>query len=126
MGLYIKNNDGSYISCSDNVFVEDCVEVEDDLLAEGYNHSLYLKTFLENPDEEYLDRKKKWEDALKVSEYKKYLSDTDYIVAKLSELKIEDEDEYNTEKERYSDILTKRKEARMKINEMEIDDNEKA
>lgn len=51
-------------------------------------------------------------------DYKEYLSDTDYVISKLNELKLEDEDEYETEKVNYADVLAKRKEARKKINEL--------
>lgn len=51
-------------------------------------------------------------------QYKSYLSDTDYVISKLNELKLEDEDEYETEKANYADVLAKRKEARKKINEI--------
>ena len=57
--------------------------------------------------------------ANEIATLKKYLSDTDYVVAKLNELKLEDEAEYEAEKAKYADILKKRKEARMKINELE-------
>ena len=50
---------------------------------------------------------------------KQYLSDTDYVIAKLNEAKIEDEELFNSLKAEYSDILAKRKEARTKINELE-------
>ncbi len=49
---------------------------------------------------------------------KAYLSETDYVISKLNELKLEDEDEYETEKANYADVLAKRKEARKKINEI--------
>ena len=54
-----------------------------------------------------------------IDELKKYLSDTDYVITKLNEAKIEDEDLFNSLKTEYSDILTKRKEARVRINELE-------
>lgn len=50
---------------------------------------------------------------------KQYLSDTDYVITKLNEAKIEDEELFNSLKTEYSDILAKRKEARVKINELE-------
>ena len=50
---------------------------------------------------------------------KQYLSDTDYVITKLNEAKIEDEELFNSLKTEYSDILTKRKEARAKINELQ-------
>lgn len=55
----------------------------------------------------------------KVCEYKAYLSSTDYVIAKLNELKLEDEAEFEKAKLEYKDVLAKRKEARNKINELE-------
>lgn len=55
----------------------------------------------------------------KVDELKRYLSDTDYVITKLNEAKIEDENLFNSLKTEYSDILAKRKEARVRINELE-------
>ena len=54
-----------------------------------------------------------------INEYQQYLNDTDYIITKLNEAKIEDEDLFNSLKEKYAEVLTKRKEARAKINELE-------
>lgn len=48
-----------------------------------------------------------------------YLKQTDYVVAKLNELKLEDEEEYEKAKEQYSDVLTARKGARKEINELQ-------
>lgn len=54
-----------------------------------------------------------------INEYQQYLNNTDYIITKLNEAKIEDENLFNSLKEKYAEILTKRKEARAKINELE-------
>ena len=54
-----------------------------------------------------------------ICEYKQYLNDTDYVITKLNEAKIEDEDLFNSLKEKYAEVLTKRKEMRAKINELE-------
>lgn len=54
-----------------------------------------------------------------IDELKKYLSSTDYVITKLNEVKIEDEELFNSLKTEYSDILIKRKEARVRINELE-------
>lgn len=50
---------------------------------------------------------------------KGYLTQTDYVVIKLSELKLEDEESYEEEKAKYTEVLEKRKENREKINEIE-------
>ena len=54
-----------------------------------------------------------------INEYQQYLNDTDYVITKLNEAKIEDEVLFNSLKEEYAEVLTKRKEARAKINELE-------
>ena len=54
-----------------------------------------------------------------INEYQQYLNDTDYVITKLNEAKIEDEELFNSLKEKYAEVLTKRKEARAKINELE-------
>ena len=54
-----------------------------------------------------------------IDSLKQYLSDTDYVITKLNEAKIEDEELFNSLKAEYSDILAKRKEARIRINELE-------
>ena len=64
---------------------------------------------------EYKNIQKEW----KIKKLKRYLSDTDYVITKLNEAKIEDEELFNSLKTEYSDILTKRKEARVRINELE-------
>lgn len=57
--------------------------------------------------------------ANEIATLKQYLSDTDYVISKLNELKLEDEAEYEAERAKYSDVLKKRKEARARINELE-------
>lgn len=49
----------------------------------------------------------------------KYLSDTDYVITKLNELKLEDEEEYEAEKVKYFEVLAKRKAARKRIREID-------
>ena len=86
----------------------------------------YKKVYLNGEIQEVLDEKvintieykniqKEWE----IKKLKKYLFDTDYVITKLNEAKIEDEELFNSLKTEYSDILTKRKEARVRINELE-------
>ena len=86
----------------------------------------YKKVYLNGEIQEVLDEKvintieykniqKEWE----IKKLKRYLSDTDYIITKLNEAKIEDEELFNSLKVEYADILAKRKEARARINELE-------
>ena len=56
---------------------------------------------------------------IEVSELKNYLSETDYIIAKLNEAKIEDDALFEELKTKYADELQKRKEARERIKELE-------
>lgn len=73
-------------------------------------------------DDEQVINTEKYKTEVKTSEIatlKQYLSDTDYVVAKLNELRLDDEEEYEAEKAKYSDVLKKRKEARAMINELE-------
>lgn len=52
--------------------------------------------------------------------YQQYLEETDYIVTKLNEVKLEStEEEYENLKAQYIEKLAKRKEARTRINELE-------
>ena len=54
-----------------------------------------------------------------ITELQQYLTDTDYIIIKLNEAKLEDDAEFATMKAQYSEQLTKRKKARSKINELQ-------
>lgn len=85
----------------------------------------YKKVYLNGEIQEVLDEKvintieyknaqKEWE----IKKLKRYLNDTDYVITKLNEAKIEDDELFNSLKTEYSDILTKRKEARVRINEL--------
>ena len=94
-------------------------EMDDDLFGIGFDGCFYLKSFLENPDAEYLARKTKRENYDEIINLKNYLSSTDYVIAKLNELKLEDDEEYENAKAEYAEVLAKRKEARVKINELE-------
>ena len=54
-----------------------------------------------------------------ITDLKNYLDNTDYVIAKLNEAKIEDEELFEELKVKYAEILTKRKQARARINELE-------
>ena len=57
---------------------------------------------------------------IEIQQCKEYLASTDYVVSKLNELKLDDEAIYQEERIKYQDVLTKRKEARAKINTLEV------
>lgn len=94
-------------------------EMDDDLFDTGFDGCFYLKSFLENPDAEYLARKTEREKYDEIMNLKNYLASTDYVISKLNELKLEDDEEYEKTKADYTEVLVKRKEARTKINELE-------
>lgn len=67
------------------------------------------------------EKKAAQEKAKRVAEYKKYLADTDYIVLKIGEYLADgNAEEVAMIKTEYSEQLAKRKEAREKINELEV------
>ena len=86
----------------------------------------YKKIYLNGEIQEVLDEKvintieyKNIQKEREIKKLKRYLSDTDYVITKLNEAKIEDDELFNSLKTEYSNILTKRKEARVRINELE-------
>ena len=104
------------------------IEVEDELEDQTYcaeygkawkvvNGSLVIADDIETQKtQEYKDFIKRNE----INEYKQYLAQTDYVISKLNEAKIEDETLFESLKVKYADTLNKRKEARTKINELEL------
>ena len=103
------------------------IEVEDDIEKQTYSvdYGKFWKVVdgsLVIGDDIETQETQEYKDFIKnnmVCEYKQYLNDTDYVITKLNEAKIEDEKLFNSLKEKYTEILTKRKEARAKINELE-------
>ena len=103
------------------------IEVEDDIEEQTYaveygkfwkvvDGSLVIADDIETQaTQEYKDLVRSNE----INEYQQYLNDTDYVITKLNEAKIEDEELFNLLKEKYAEVLIKRKEARAKINELE-------
>lgn len=121
--MYYKKRDdvaGAYLM-ADAIFEGDegFVEMDDSLFEMGYGGNIFLKSFLESPTEEYLAQKKRFEETEERCELEQYLSDTDYVVAKLNELRLDDEEEYEAAKDEYADVLAKRKAARKRINEID-------
>lgn len=76
---------------------------------------------LTKPKEPTAQEKATYEKAKKIAEYKKYLEDTDYIVLKIAESVADNNsEEVENLKTTYTTELAKRKEAREKINELEV------
>lgn len=66
------------------------------------------------------DEFKDYQKRTEIAQNKKYLNDTDYVVAKLQESMISDtKEEYEALRNSYAEILEKRKAARARINELE-------
>lgn len=103
------------------------VEVEDDL----YNKTFSVDTgyiwkvesgvpvIVEDTDENEKRELKRINLNNLLCDYEQYLADTDYIITKLNEAKLEDDAEFETMRAQYSEQLSKRKEARSKINELQ-------
>lgn len=103
------------------------VEVEDDL----YNKTFSVDTgyiwkvengvpvIVEDTDENEKRELKRLKLNNLLCDYEQYLADTDYIITKLNEAKLEDDAEFEAMKAQYSEQLSKRKEARSKINELQ-------
>ena len=103
------------------------IEVEDDIEEQTYavEYGKFWKVVdgsLVIGDDIETQATQEYKDFIKnnlICEYKQYLNDTDYVITKLNEAKIEDEDYFNSLKEKYAEALIKRKEVRAKINELE-------
>ena len=103
------------------------VEVEDDL----YNKTFSVDTgyiwkvengvpvIVEDTDEDEKRELKRLKLNNLLCDYEQYLADTDYIITKLNEAKLEDDAEFEAMRAQYSEQLSKRKDARSKINELQ-------
>lgn len=103
------------------------IEVEDDVYEQTFSVSTgYIwkvengaLVIVEDPDENSQKELKRMNLSNLLCDYEQYLADTDYIITKLNEAKLEDDIEFETLKAQYSEQLTKRKEVRSKINELQ-------
>ena len=110
-----KTNDSPFIEVEDDI-EEQTYSVEYGKFWKVVDGSLVIGDDIETQEtQEYKDFIKN----NMICEYKQYLNDTDYVITKLNEAKIEDEDYFNSLKEEYAEVLIKRKEVRAKINELE-------
>lgn len=93
-----------------------------DGLQEGYTQ-ITEEEFneLRKPPKPTEEQKAKMEKARKIAELKRKLSDTDYIVLKIAEAQADnDTEKVSALKTTYAQELEERKEAREKINELEV------
>lgn len=72
-----------------------------------------------DPDETETKKRLDIEKGNQLATLKAYLSETDYVISKLNELKLDDDGEYEKARAEYAEVLAKRKEARKRINELE-------
>ena len=86
----------------------------------------YKKCYINNEIVEVEDKElqaseeyKSLQKEIEITELKNYLAETDYIITKLNEAKIEDDSLFEELKTKYADELQKRKEARERIKELE-------
>lgn len=75
-----------------------------------------ILTTIDDEDIINTDEYRKYTINAEISQCELYLDTTDYIITKLNELKLEDDESYETEKANYKDVITKRKKARERIN----------
>ena len=103
------------------------IEVEDDVYEQTFSVSTgYIwkvengaPVIVEDPDENSRKELKRMNLSNLLCDYEQYLADTDYIITKLNEAKLEDDAEFEALKAQYSEQLAKRKEVRSKINELQ-------
>ena len=79
----------------------------------SYDGKAYLKGYAPQKPQELINQEK-------ITEYQKYLADTDYVVVKISEAMVSgDKNLLENLKYKYNEVLNKREEVRNKINGLE-------
>ena len=111
--FYYKSNDNTgFLNLKSPLFDENYIQITKEEFEELTKPKVYVPT-----EEEKAEKEK----AKKIAEYKKYLFDTDYIVLKIVEAVADNNsEEVENLKTTYTIELAKRKEAREKINELEV------
>lgn len=111
--FYYKNkNNTGFLNLKSPMTDENYIQISKEEFEELTKPKVYVPT----EEEKVAQAKQK-----KIAEYKKYLADTDYIVLKIAE-RLAEGDTATVEqlKATYTTELAKRKEAREKINELEV------
>lgn len=87
----------------------------------GFKKAYRDGKIIEVADEEVQasEKYKSFQKEIEITNLKNYLSETDYIITKLNEAKIEDDALFEELKTKYADVIVKRKEARERINALE-------
>lgn len=126
---YNKNGDvcnrypNNYPIDDENRYIEVSEEDEEKTLGAPFGMKWHIDNgTLVLVDDQEMKNSEEYKQMMKenqLAELKQYLADTDYVITKLNEAKLEDEEEFNSLKLQYANILKKRKETRAKINELE-------
>lgn len=113
MRYYYKSKDNTgFLNLKSPIVDENYIQITEEEFKELTKPKVYEPT-----EEQKLAQEK----AKKIAEYKKYLADTDYIVLKIAEAQSEgDTESVKAIQTEYAEELNKRKEAREKINELEV------
>ena len=111
--FYYKNKDNTgFLNLKSPLIDENYIQITEEEFEELTTPKEYILTS---------EEKAAQEKAQKIAEYKKYLEDTDYIVLKMGECLADGNAEAVAAiKTEYAEQLAKRKEAREKINELEV------
>lgn len=111
--FYYKNkNNTGFLNLKSPLIDENHIQITKEEFEELTKPKVYVPT---------AEEKEAAEKAKKIAEYKKYLEDTDYVVLKMSECLADGNTGAVTAiKTEYAEQLAKRKEARNKINELEV------
>lgn len=111
--FYYKKKDGTgFANLKSPLTDDDYIQITEEEFNELTKPEKYVPT---------AEQKAAQEKARKIAEYKKYLQDTDYIVLKIGEYLADgNAEEVTAIKTEYAEQLAKRKEAREKINELEV------
>lgn len=97
---------------------EGYTEMDDSQFVQGYMGLFYKKDYIDSDEyNEYVNIHYNYPH--EIQQCHLYLAQTDYVVTKLSELKLDDIETYEAEHEKYAEILEKRKESRARIRELE-------
>ena len=110
--FYYKSKEGNgFLNLKSALIDENYIQITKEEFEELTKPKVYVPT---------AEQKAAQEKARKIAEYKKYLADTDYIVLKMGESLADGNAEAVTAiKMEYAEQLSKRQEARAKINELE-------
>lgn len=111
--FYYKSKEGNgFLNLKSALIDENYIQITKEEFEELTKPKEYVPT---------TEEKAAQEKARKIAEYKAYLADTDYIVLKIAE-SVADNNSEEVEKLKttYTTELAKRKEAREKINELEV------